>query len=58
MIQECEQKTILWRDVSNDHQALVDRNKTKKEAECLMNYFEGKADGLIEAKRLLNSSTQ
>ena len=53
LIEECETRTNYWRDVAHDKQSLVDLDKTREQALCLQNYFEGKYDGLVDAKRLL-----
>ncbi len=41
-------KREMWEDISRDDTALKDRNKTKKEAQMLANYFEGMYDGLCD----------
>lgn len=44
LIFEADLKFNLWREISNDPEALEERGKTKEEAECLASYFEGKVD--------------
>jgi len=46
---EAEIKMQMWADITNDKQALSDRNKTEKEALMLVNYFEGKVDAFNES---------
>lgn len=53
MINEAQSKLDLWLEIENDEQALIDRCKTKEQALCLANYFEGVLDGLNEANRIL-----
>ncbi len=52
LIHEAESKWQLWLEVAEDPQALEDRNKTKEEAVVLANFFEGRFDGLCDARDL------
>tara|TARA_R110000850_G_scaffold212779_1_gene338815 strand:- start:112 stop:315 length:204 start_codon:yes stop_codon:yes gene_type:complete len=49
---EADIKREMWEDISRDDVALKDRNKTKKEAQMLANYFEGMYDGLCDVAAL------
>lgn len=51
LMNEAELKRQFWLEVADDPQALLDRNKTKAEAENLASYFEGRYDGLCDALR-------
>lgn len=53
LINEARTKQEFWEDTANDKVALEDRGKTKEEAIFLANYFEGKFDGLCEAKKYI-----
>ncbi len=48
MIHEADLKREMWEDISRDPLALLDRGKTKKEAQMLANYFEGSYDALCD----------
>jgi hypothetical protein len=48
MIHEADLKREMWEDISNDPVALLDRSKTKKEAQMIANYFEGSYDALCD----------
>ena len=52
LINEAELKMELWRKIAIDPQALKDRDKTKEEAVVLANFFEGRFDGLCDARNL------
>ncbi|MFT5760513.1 MAG: hypothetical protein ACI9LM_005300 [Alteromonadaceae bacterium] len=54
MIIESEEKRDMWQQISEDNVALKDRNKTKRQADALANYFEGQFDGLCYARDQLN----
>lgn len=51
MIWEAEIKQADWEQIADDPQALIDRGKTREEALCLANYFQGRRDALIEVRR-------
>ena len=53
LINEAQTKQELWADTAKDKVALDDRGKTKEEATFLANYFEGKVDGLCEARKYI-----
>ena len=53
LIHEAEIKWDFWRGVSDDPQALEDRGKTREEAIILANFFEGRFDGLCDARGVL-----
>lgn len=53
LINEARTKQEFWQDTARDAEALEDRNKTKEEAIILANYFEGKFDGLCEARKFV-----
>lgn len=52
LIHEAELKMELWRKIVIDPRALKDRGKTKEEAVVLANFFEGRFDGLCDARNL------
>lgn len=51
MIHDAQTRMDMWTGIAHDKEALTDRDKTKEEALCLVNYFEGKRDGLVDAMR-------
>lgn len=55
LINEAEEKRSLWAEIAEDEQALKDRNKTKEEAIRLIEFFEGRLDGLLEARDVVNT---
>lgn len=55
MFLEAEALRDMWMEISEDPQALRDRNKTKSQAIALYCYFEGQCDALVEVARLLYS---
>jgi hypothetical protein len=52
LIEEADRKWDMWLEIADDPQALTDRNKTREEAICLANFFEGRFDGLCDARDL------
>ena len=52
LINEAELKMEMWREIALDPQALKDRDKTREEAVVLANFFEGRFDGLCDARNL------
>lgn len=54
LINEAETKRAMWVNIANDPEALADRGRTKEEALKLADYFEGRFDGLCNARDLLS----
>ena len=52
LISEADQKLDMWKEISEDPAALVDRHKTKADALMLVNYFEGRYGALCDAMLL------
>ena len=51
LINEASLKQVLWSTM--DDKDLEDRNKTREQAIRLQEYFEGRYDGLCDAKHLI-----
>jgi len=58
MIHDSEVRENLWRGIASDPLALADRGKTELDALFLVEYFEGKKDAFIEAKRINANDNQ
>ncbi len=56
MIFSAETSCDMWLAVAYDEVALKDRDKTKEQALMLASYFEGKFDGLLDARDLMNKT--
>jgi len=55
LLHEAELKWDMWREISDDPQALEDRMITREDAIILANYFEGRFDALCDARGLIES---
>ena len=49
LIREAEIMQAKWESFAEDKQALHDLNKTREQCLQLVNYFEGRRDGLCDA---------
>ena len=52
-IQAAEAQKEMWEQIAVNKQALLDKNKTNTDAIILANYYEGKRDGLIDARKYI-----
>ena len=50
LINKAEEQYNMWISISQHESLLLTANKTQVEALCLASYFEGKRDGLIDAR--------
>ena len=53
MIEEARARYNMWEYMANDHEDLKARKKSREEALYLANYFEGRFEALLEAKKRL-----